>query len=233
MPSDAAAELEAVAHGMRQPGVRIRVPRPTLAFGRLDALRPGFAEAAEAAGRLGFEPVVRAPGGHAAAYHPGCLLVEEFQREPRAIDGLQERFRARGKLFAAALRSLGVDANVGAVPGEYCPGRYTVNARHEVKLVGTAQRIVRDGWLFADVVTVRGTPALRTVLKTVYALLELPMDPHTVAGVADEVPSITVRQVRDTLEAAYAPSARLSPSSRAPASPRCPQALPVRPRREG
>ena len=38
---------------------------PTLAFGRLDALRPGFAEAGHAARDAGFEPIVRLAGGHA------------------------------------------------------------------------------------------------------------------------------------------------------------------------
>ena len=31
--------------------------------------------------------------------------------------------------IASALRGLGVDAHVGAVPGEYCPGDHSVNAR--------------------------------------------------------------------------------------------------------
>jgi lipoate-protein ligase A len=167
-----------------------------VAFGRLDALRDGYEAAVAAARRRGFEPVLRAPGGHAAAYHEGCLIVEELARVEDAIAGTQERFRDRGRRLAEALRSLGVDARVGQVPGEYCPGPYSVNARGAVKLAGTAQRVVRNGYLFASVITVTGTPELRAVLTEVYGLLGLEMEPGTIAGVADEAPGITVEDVR-------------------------------------
>ena len=49
------ALLRAVAAGERSPALRVFVPGPTAAFGRLDALRPGFAAAADAA---------RAPRAH-------------------------------------------------------------------------------------------------------------------------------------------------------------------------
>src|SRR5215217_5675536 len=101
--------------------VRIYRPAPTLAFGRLDALRPGFAAAAAAAREHGFEPVVRAPGGHAVAYHDGCLVVDEVMPERAPIGGLQARFAHSGQRLARGLRALGVDARVGRVPGEFCP----------------------------------------------------------------------------------------------------------------
>ena len=63
------ALLMRVARGELEPMVRLYRPAPTLAFGRLDALRPGFAEAGEAARDAGFAPIVRLAGGHAAAYH--------------------------------------------------------------------------------------------------------------------------------------------------------------------
>jgi hypothetical protein len=49
-----------------------------------------------------------------------------------------------------------VDARVDEVPGECCPGAESVNARGQVKLVGTAQRLVRDAWMFSAVVILDG-----------------------------------------------------------------------------
>src|SRR4051812_45723666 len=148
-PTEPAAEaLAAVARGERPPALRLIVPPPAVSFGRLDALRPGYDRARAVAARHGFAPLLRAPGGHAAAYHEGCLVVEEIVHEPDAMPGVQDRFRSRGERLAGALRDVGVDARVGEVPGEYCAGRYSVNARGAVKLVGTAQRVVRGGWLF-------------------------------------------------------------------------------------
>src|SRR5215217_9599093 len=74
------------------PVIRLYRPAPTLAFGRLDALRPGFAAAAAAAREHGFEPVVRAPGGHAVAYHEGCIVVDEIIPGRDPIAGMQDRF---------------------------------------------------------------------------------------------------------------------------------------------
>jgi hypothetical protein len=155
-----------------------------LAFGRLDRLRPGFGDAVAAARAHGFEPVLRAPGGHAVAYHEGCLGIDELLGEPDPIAGMHDRFAASGERLAAALRSIGVDARVGPVPREFCPGEFTVNARGAVKLVGTAQRVLRHASLLAASVAVSGADRLRAVLVDVYAALELDMDPATVGAVA-------------------------------------------------
>jgi lipoate-protein ligase A len=206
--------LDQVARGERPDTLRVIRPRPTFAFGRLDALRDRYADASALARSHGFEPVVRAPGGHAAAYHEQCLVIEETVHEPDAISGMQDRFRTRGEMLAGSLRSLGVDARLGAVPDEYCPGAYSVNARGAVKLVGTAQRIVRNGWLFASVVTIGDTEPLRRALAGVYEVLGMPMDPETVAGVADEVPGLGVDEVRDAVLAAFRERSELAPTRR-------------------
>jgi lipoate-protein ligase A len=189
-PRPAALEV-AVAHALVERvnsgavGSLLRVyrPAPTLAFGRLDRLRPGFAAAVAAAREHGFEPVLRAPGGHAVAYHEGCLGIDELLGEPDPIAGMHARFAATGSRLAGALRSLGVDARVGPVPREFCPGEFTVNAGGSVKLVGTAQRVLRHASLLAASVAVSGADRLRAVLVDVYAALELDMDPATVGAV--------------------------------------------------
>jgi octanoyl-[GcvH]:protein N-octanoyltransferase len=198
------ALLERCSRGELGPVLRLYRPAPTVAFGRLDALRPGYAAAAAAAREHGFEPVLRAPGGNAVAYHAGCVGIDEVIPEADPIAGLQERFAGTGELFAGALRSLGVDARVGRVPGEFCPGDFTVNARGRVKLVGTAQRVVRHGSLLAASVAVDDASALRAVLADVYRALELDWDPATVAAVEDEVPGVGLDDVERAVLAAYA-----------------------------
>ena len=197
------ALVERVNGGAFDAVLRVYRPAPTVAFGRLDRLRPGFAAAVAAARRHGFVPVLRAPGGRAVAYHEGCLGIDELLGEPDPIAGMHDRFAASGSRLAAALRALGVDARVGPVPQEFCPGEFTVNARGAVKLVGTAQRVLRHASLLAASVAVSGADRLRAVLADVYEALELEMDPATVGVVGDEVARVGVDDVERMVLAAY------------------------------
>ena len=198
------ALLERAARGELQATLRVYRPGPTVAFGRLDALRPGYTAAAAAARAHGFEAVLRQPGGHAAAYDSGALCLDVVRPETEALPALQRRFRDAAELLAGALRALGVDARVGAVAGEYCPGAWTVNARGQVKLAGTAQRLVRGGSLLGAVVVVQGGARVRAVLEDVYAQLGLEWDPATAGAVEDEVTGLTIAAVEREVLAAYA-----------------------------
>jgi octanoyl-[GcvH]:protein N-octanoyltransferase len=198
------ALLERAARGEIGPTLRVYRPGPTCAFGRLDTLAPGFGAAVDAARAHGFAPVMRQPGGHAAAYDAGALCLDEVRPEAEALPALQPRFEAAGSLFAAALRSVGVDARVGEVPGEYCPGQWTVSARGRVKLVGTAQRLVRGASLLGAVVLVQGGPRVRAVLEDVNAALGLAWEPATAGAAEDEVPGVTLDAVEQAVLDAYA-----------------------------
>jgi octanoyl-[GcvH]:protein N-octanoyltransferase len=193
------ALVERVNAGALGPVLRVYRPAPTLAFGRLDAIAPGFAAAAASARAHGFEPVVRAPGGHAVAYHDGCLVVDELIPAADPIAGLQDRFARSGEWLAEALRTLGVDARVGRIDGEFCPGDFTVSARGRVKVVGTAQRVVRHASLLAASVAVTGGDALRDVLTDVYAALELDWDPATAGAIEDDVAGVTLDAVEQAI----------------------------------
>jgi octanoyl-[GcvH]:protein N-octanoyltransferase len=205
------ALLEHAARGDIEPTLRVYRPCPTCAFGRLDTLAEGFDAAVAAARAHGFEPVLRQPGGHAAAYDAGALCVDHVRPEAEAIPQLQPRFEAAGELFASALRAVGVDARVGEIPGEYCPGQWTVSARGAVKLVGTAQRLVRGASLLGAVVLVRGGARVRAVLEEVNAALGLEWDPATAGAAEDEVPGLSVDDVERAVLDAYA--ARFGPLS--------------------
>jgi octanoyl-[GcvH]:protein N-octanoyltransferase len=189
------------ALGQPDAGATLRVhrPRPTAAFSRLDSIKPGFPAAQAAARAHAFAPVVRPGGGRLAAYHGNALVLDLVAPHPDARRQVRERFRAAGESLVAGLRELGVDARVGPVPGEYCPGEFSVNAGGTTKLVGTAQRLVRHGYLFSAVVLVADPEPVRAVLRDAYAALELEWDPATVGCVADTVPDVTVDAVAAAL----------------------------------
>ncbi len=193
------ALLEGVARAGRPPLVRLYRPGPTVAFGRLDALRPGYRAAVAAARAHGFAPVLRQPGGHAAAYDHGAVCLDVVRPEPDALPALQERFAEAAELIAGALGGLGVDARVGELPGEYCPGGSSVNADGRIKLAGIAQRVVRGGSLLGAVVVAAGTDRIRPVLEEVYAALGLDWDPATAGSVADVAPDVSVADVEAAL----------------------------------
>ena len=197
------ALLGLVAEGRLGPVLRSYRPQPTVAFGRRDTFLPGFDRAVAAARKRAFAPVVRGAGGRAAAYDGGCVVFDEVMPAPDSMTGIQERFAIEAELQARALRRLGVDARVGHVPGEYCPGKFSVNARGKTKLIGAAQRVVRGGWLLSTVVVVDSGPRVKAVLEDVYAELGLEWDPATTGAVADEVPGVGVEDVREAILTEY------------------------------
>lgn len=196
----AQAILRQASRGEIGPTVRISRPRTrTVAFGRSDLRRPGFDDAVSVCRSAGFAPVVRGSGGRAAAYTDAALVLDHISPDPTPGVQMRQRFSDYGSLIAGVLGGLGVDARVGEVPGEYCPGDFSVNARGRVKLVGTAQRVVRHAWLFSAVVVFGGGPELRALLPLVHERLELPFDADSVGSVAEEVPSLAIGD----LEAAF------------------------------
>src|SRR4051794_19974234 len=183
--------------------VRVYRPAAAVAFGKLDALRPGFRDAVAAARAHGYEPVMRLPGGHAAAYNAASVGIDVVWALDDPVPGTHERFAAEGERLAAALRGLGVDARVGEVPGEYCPGGDSVNARGRVKLVGTAQRLIRGAAPLGAAVGVGDRAGVRSVLRDVYGALELEWDDATAGAVDEEVPGLTPAAVEAAIAAAY------------------------------
>ncbi|WP_288817824.1 lipoyl protein ligase domain-containing protein [uncultured Micrococcus sp.] len=169
--------------------LRVYVPEPTVAFGQRDTRLPGYERAVDAVRAQGFTPVTRRAGGRAAAYHHGCVVVDHLALEPDAAIAQQQRFAQFADLFVDAFARMDVPASVGQIPGEYCPGEFSVQGaapQFPVKLAGSAQRVVKGAWLFSTHVVVQDALPLRAVLTDVYQALEMPMDPRTV-GAADQV----------------------------------------------
>lgn len=186
---------------------RLYVPGPTVAFGRLDTFQPGFDAAVAAAREHRFEPVVRGPGGRAAAYHEGSLVVELAAADDDPRTAIGARYAAMADLVVEALRGLGVPAETGELPGEYCPGRFSVLAGG-MKLGGIAQRVVAGASLTGIAIIVEESARVRAVLDDVSRALEYEFDPATAGAVADVVPGITTADVEaaivHALESRYA-----------------------------
>lgn len=179
--------LRAVAAGTQPACARVFRPGPTVAFGRRDALLNGYPAAREAAIAHGYLPLLRLGGGHAAAYDEGSVIVELITAETGVGVGLEERFASAAALLQEALADLGLPAEVGELPGEYCPGRWSLHANGStVKLAGLAQRSIRGAALTTAVLVVEHGAALRAVLVDVYAALGLIWDPAT-AGAAEDL----------------------------------------------
>lgn len=172
---------------------------PVVVFGRRDTRLPGYPAAVRAAERAGFGTAVRAVGGRVVAYTENALVVDVVRHERQALEAMDRRFGTYGELMATALRSLGVDARVGAVPGEYCPGAHSVNARGLVKLIGTAQRVVKDAWLFSSLVVVDDRERLQDVLGNVHGHLDLPFEPVSVGTIRSENPALGLADVQAAL----------------------------------
>jgi octanoyl-[GcvH]:protein N-octanoyltransferase len=196
------ALLEAPLDGAEEV-VRIHSPAPTAAFSRRDTLRPGFATAVGAVRRRAFEPVVRFPGGRLAVYHEGSVVVDHVCRTTALDLAVDTRFAEYAERVADVLRSRGVDARIGEVPGEYCPGAFSVNGAGVVKLAGSAQRVTRTGWVFSTVVQVAGASRLRAPLVEASAALGYPLELVTVGAVEDLHPGTSVGEVTRALAEAW------------------------------
>jgi octanoyl-[GcvH]:protein N-octanoyltransferase len=167
------AILERVSSGIDPETLRIHRPGPLVAFGPRDRVVPGFAKAVEAARGRGFESVLRLAGGRAAVFHQDTMAFSWVIPDPEPRQGIIARFEEISSIVAGAFRRLGVDARVGEIPGEYCPGAHSVNARGKTKLMGVGQRLVQHAAHVGGVVVVDGGDRIRDVLLPVYDALGL------------------------------------------------------------
>jgi lipoate-protein ligase A len=210
------ALLVLAGRGEGAESLRLHRAGPNVAFGKLDAVRPGYPAAVAAARERGFEAVERLAGGRAAVYHPDVVGIAHTIPHPDPRPGTYERFAREAEIAAGALRSLGVDARVGEVPGEYCPGAFSVSAAGRLKLAGVGQRVVRGAAHVGGVVVVRGADRVRDVLVPVYAALGLEWDPSTTGSVADVVPWVGYEEAERALVESYAEQYELIPGALSP-----------------
>jgi octanoyl-[GcvH]:protein N-octanoyltransferase len=192
--------------------LRISRPGPAVAFGKRDVVSGGYAAAVDAARAEGFEAIERLAGGRAAVFHEGTLHFGHAVRDAEPRLRVTRRFEEAAGLVAGAFGRLGVDARVGEIEGEYCPGEHSVNARGETKLMGLGQRVIKDGAYLGGVVVVAGAERIRDVLVPVYDALGLEWLPETTGSLVDERPGIGWDEARAAIEAGYAERYELEPA---------------------
>jgi octanoyl-[GcvH]:protein N-octanoyltransferase len=192
--------LSAVSAGEMGPTLRLHIPGAMVAFGRADRVTPGYPAAVRAARAHGFAAVERLAGGRAAVFHESTIAFSLALPQPEPKTGIQDRFEMIASLMAHAFESLGIDARVGELPGEYCPGRWSVNAGGKVKVMGVGQRLVRRAAHIGGVVVVDEGHRIRDVLIPVYRALGLDWDPRTAGSLADRSPGLTIAMVMDSIE---------------------------------
>lgn len=181
--------------------LRLYTPAATLAMTRRESRMPGFPVASAAAERLGFAPAIRPTGGRAVAYDESCLVFDLISRDDATLDP-SDYFARAGNSVADALQSLGVDARLGEVAGEYCPGEYSINARGVVKLIGTSQRAIRGARLLSGMLAFGSVRRFVAVLLEANAALGLEWDPATFGTMQVEAPAVPRAAVEDALAAA-------------------------------
>lgn len=200
-----------VAAGELPETLRLARPGRIVAFGKRDAVADGYAAAVGAARAGGFEAIERLAGGRAAVFHEHTIAFAHAIPDADPRSGVDRRFEATAALLAAAFRGLGLDARVGEVQGEYCPGAHSVNAGGERKVMGVGQRLVSGGVHVGGVVVVDGSAAVRDILVPVYAALGLDWRPETTGALADEVPGTSWEGARDAIRAGYGERYELEP----------------------
>lgn len=193
------AMLRSVAAGSVGDSLRLYVPENALLFSSLDARRPGYVRALGLAERAGFPSVIRLAGGQAAAFLDQSIAFAWASSDPDARLHIRRRFEDISGWIAASLRRLGLDARVGPLPGEYCPGEYSVNIGGRAKVMGVGQRVIRGGAHVGGVITVGRSELLRAILVPIYEALELEFRPETAGGIRDLEPSLGREEIITTI----------------------------------
>ena len=174
-----------------------------IALSRRECHLPGFDRAVQIATRTGFPIAVRPTGGRAAVMSDYSLVFEIFVATGEDDPGTGPIFEVGSGLVRDVLTGIGVDASVGEIPGEFCPGAHSISARGKRKLVGTAQRGTRGARLFSALLLLGIDEHVRDVLDQVNQALDLPWDRTTLGSIDDEVPGLSIAELREQLVNAW------------------------------
>ena len=194
------AVLEEVASGERGPTALMWTSSPYVGVTRPETRLPGFGKAVRSAEDLGFPVLVRNSGGGAVAANEGSISFSLTFPVEDLRHGLFERYAGGVDLVASALRRLGVEAEGGAVEGEFCPGAHSVRSGgpRGVKHAGLAQRVTRRAARLEALILVTQTAELVPVLETLYSAL--PFRPDSIGDLPATVPQVTEALAAETRE---------------------------------
>ena len=211
--------FEGVAAGTRPATISVTPSTRHVGVTRRDTFRPGFADALEAAEKMGYPVLVRSAGGGATAADKGTFGFSIIRPAGEAEwrRGIRERYDEAAGLVLGAFSRLGVrDAEVGEVRDEFCPGDHSIrigDGEGGMKVVGIAQRITRRATSVGGIVLVEGESELARVLEGVYGAMRLPFRTASVGSLrraghdvgTEEVISAFAREAEERYGASQVP----------------------------
>jgi len=179
--------FDQVAVGPRPATVSITPSTRHVGVTRRDTFRPGFPDAVEAAGELGYPVLVRSAGGGATAADFGTFGFSIIRPADERESGrsIRDRYDEAANLVLAVFSRLGMTTEVGEVRDEFCPGDHSIRIGDReggMKVVGIAQRITRRATSVGGIVLVEGERELTRVLGRVYGAMQLPFRPESVGS---------------------------------------------------
>ena len=206
----ARALLRQVSSGELPETFRLYTPGRIVAFGKRDTLEPGFLDAAKVAAERRYVPLVRLAGGRAAIFNEHTLAFGWATPSSDPRRAVQDRFQSMAELLVRSFERLGADTTIGEIPGEYCPGRFSVHHSGRRKVMGVGQRLATNAAHVGGVIVVDRPDLINDILHPVYAGLGVEFDPDATGALADVVPGITTTDVAEAIIAELSTSATLA-----------------------
>ena len=185
------ALLQTVSAGEVQQSLRIYQPRNLIAFGPQDTTDPGFIKAVKIGRSQGFECIRRLVGGRAAMFHNGTLAFGLTLTDHQPRENIEKNFQMMATLILRCLGRLGMEAKIGPVTGEYCPGKYSINSQGKFKLAGIGQRLARNATYIGGVICYQQNLIAEEILTKVYSTLNLDLNPNSLGNIQSVLPSVS------------------------------------------
>jgi octanoyl-[GcvH]:protein N-octanoyltransferase len=182
--------------------VRFRVPRPTAALSPQDTSHAQQDKVKAQMRARGFEPIERGTGGRLTVFDEKAFAVAIIAPHEDSKRDILQRFELLSSVIASALKSLDIDARVGEIPNEYCPGKYSINAEGRVKLVGVAQRITSHVYQMGAVITIERSTAAIQAIAEAYKTMALPFDEATYGSVTELRTDVTAGAAQKAIRSA-------------------------------
>lgn len=188
--------------------LRFRRPRPTAAFSPQDTTHPDYEQVRERARARGFEPIERGTGGRLTLFDENAIGITIIAPHAAPHAHMIKRYEVLSGTIAQGLQTLGIDARVGELPNEYCPGKYSVNAEGRVKLVGVAQRMNQRCLQMGAIISVSRSDEACAGIAEAYRGMGLNFDPQSYGAITDFAPQVTYAEVRSALMVAVSAAVR-------------------------
>lgn len=176
--------------------VRFVRPRPTAAFSPQDTTHPDYKSVQIQTLANGFVPVERGTGGRLAIFDENALVISILAPHPNPREHVIERYQMLAGAIVGALATLRIDARVGELRDEYCPGRFSINAGGCLKLAGIAQRISRQSLQIDTILSISRSVCAYDALVEAYSGLRLPFNPNTYGALMDVQPTLNFGQIK-------------------------------------